>query len=330
MNIQQSIRYAVLAAFLYVPALSGAAMTVVNEVEGIPGANEGIAKAQSVTLGNEGVSIQGVLGTLRGTRSVGAVFDVDWYSFHALKDTVLTFDIDGGIKQLPPAAGSVNTYIAVFEPAVDVQDATGRTVPFYRRAIDNDDVPTFETLDSGSISNFDSRIDNFNISKTGIWTIGVATWRAKPLKDGDGSPTNTSIAAEPNGSYILNIEVISLPVTEIAINIEIKPGSGESAPVNHKARGVIPVAVLSSDKFDALTIKRDSLTFGLVGDEKSYLRCGAGGTDVNADGLLDLICHFDNQTALEKWEDATRNATLKGETRDGAKFKGLGSIKRKD
>jgi hypothetical protein len=329
MKIHQGIRNAVLAAFLCVPALSGAALTVVEEGEGIPGANEGIANAQRVDLGNEGVSIRGVLGTLRGTRSIGAVFDVDWYSFRADKDTVLAFDIDGGMKA-GGVAGSVNTYIALFAPPVATQNAAGQTVQYYGRAIDNDDLESWKPRDPESVNNFDSRIDEFKLPSTGIWTIGVAASFARPLQDGTGLPTRTTMGADPNGTYILNIVVLSLPVTEIPINIEIKPGSGESAPVNPKAKGVIPVALLSSDKFDALSIKPDSLTFGLTGDENSYLRCGAGGTDVNADGLLDLVCHFDNQKALEKWEDAGRSATLKGETKDGTKFKGVGSLKRKD
>jgi len=98
--------------------------------------------------------------------------------------------------------------------------------------------------------------------------------------------------------------------------MEIKPGSGLTyPPVNPKAKGNLPVALLSSDKFDALLVEPGSLKFGRTGTEESWLRCAKEGADVNGDGLLDLVCHFDNEIA--DFHADTRAAILKGKLKSG-------------
>jgi len=44
-------------------------------------------------------------------------------------------------------------------------------------------------------------------------------------------------------------------------------------------------------------VDASSLTFGRTGAEDSLRRCSPHGADVNDDGLLDLICHFDARMA---------------------------------
>ena len=83
----------------------------------------------------------------------------------------------------------------------------------------------------------------------------------------------------------------------LAAAIDIKPGSSENS-VNSRSNGAIPVAILSSLLFDApADVDASSLTFGRTGAEDSLRRCSVHGEDVNDDGLLDLVCHFDTRTA---------------------------------
>ncbi|PYR03202.1 MAG: hypothetical protein DMG00_27005, partial [Acidobacteria bacterium] len=57
------------------------------------------------------------------------------------------------------------------------------------------------------------------------------------------------------------------------VKIQIKPGSTAPVPVNPRADGVIPVAILSADDFDATTVDPATVKFG-------------------PDGTLDIVLHF--------------------------------------
>src|SRR5260370_2844852 len=66
-----------------------------------------------------------------------------------------------------------------------------------------------------------------------------------------------------------------------SVQILIKPGSAPS-PISLSAHGSIPVAILSTSKFNAPTsVQISSLTFGSTGTEKSLLICNSNGPDVN-------------------------------------------------
>jgi hypothetical protein len=82
----------------------------------------------------------------------------------------------------------------------------------------------------------------------------------------------------------------------MTVEIDIKPGE-EPNPVNCSSRGLLPVAVLSSDSFDASQI--DVLTVSLAGAGVAVRGYGAQYMahleDVNADALVDLMLHFETQ-----------------------------------
>jgi hypothetical protein len=108
------------------------------------------------------------------------------------------------------------------------------------------------------------------------------------------------------------------------VGIDIKPGSTDN-PINTKSRGKIPVAILSSATFDApAVVDRATLTFGRTGDEDSFSHCGGSGEDVNADGLADLVCHFNTQDAAFALGDTL--GILKGATLDGVAFQGTDTV----
>jgi hypothetical protein len=107
--------------------------------------------------------------------------------------------------------------------------------------------------------------------------------------------------------------------------IDVKPRSYPSS-INLKKEGLVPLAILSTTEFDALTqVDRQSLTFGATGTENSLVRCATAGEDVNDDGLLDLICQFD--TIAMALTCASTTATVMGRTVDGLRFEGQDDIK---
>lgn len=123
------------------------------------------------------------------------------------------------------------------------------------------------------------------------------------------------------GSYQLSVTKASDGAVK-NISIKIKPGSGESAPLNPKSRGKIPVAILGSHDFVVTNIDRDSVRFG---PEGATGKCDWVGTDVNGDGDLDLVCHFPLQDAGFVTSDT--EATLTGMSNDGVQFKGTDSLR---
>jgi len=73
--------------------------------------------------------------------------------------------------------------------------------------------------------------------------------------------------------------------------IEIKPGSSIPPTVNPQSTGVIPVALLSSNTFDATKVDPHSVKFGPF----AAVAVHSSTEDVNGDGKLDLVLQFKNQ-----------------------------------
>jgi YVTN family beta-propeller protein len=108
----------------------------------------------------------------------------------------------------------------------------------------------------------------------------------------------------------------------VTVTIDIKPGEAPN-PINPKARGNIPVAILSTSSFNApARVRMASPTFGRTGNEPSLNRCNS--EDVNRDGFLDLICLFDTQAAAFQAGDT--QGILKGQTVEGTPIRGTDSV----
>lgn len=297
MNKKLGIRQAVAAAFL-ASFVTGAFAQAVPEQE----QNYPIGSAQRLTIGGDGTAtVNGIVGVTTGN----AVGDVDFYSFFAKAGDKLNIDIDGGMK--PTGAGrSVDTTLTLLGPTHLVMRENG-------------DVARGTPLDEGSVHLWDAYIKEVDITADGIYTVAV-TGHPRRIVDGgvirDGSSMNS------NGSYTLIISGAS--PEEQLISIDIKPGNRQLTKINPKSKGVVPVAILSSDTFDALTVDQASLRFGGTGDENSLAHCQKDGKDVNGDGLPDLVCHFDNQMA--NFDESSVEGTVKGK-RAGKSFKGQGILK---
>jgi len=84
------------------------------------------------------------------------------------------------------------------------------------------------------------------------------------------------------------------PDTEIVI--DIKPGNNQNN-INLKSKGVVPVAILSTDDFDATSIPADTIFLAGSGVAKrgkgnKFL---ASEEDVDGDGLLDLVVKVETE-----------------------------------
>lgn len=257
--------------------------------------NHPIGFAQRIDVGGS-MAIAGVLGNPTGTEAD----DTDYFVFYGMEGDVVALDIDGGWG----GVRSVDTVIAIFG---------GSNNAMLRM---NDDAPS---IDEGSISRADARIDNFRLPASGYYVVGVSNY-PRYFVDG-GGVTNPS--RYKNGDYKLVISGVTPQVQQI--NIDIKPGSGGRAPINPRSKGKIPVALLSSAGFDAMNVDTESLSFGATGTEKSLSHCNPNGRDVNGDGRLDLVCHFENEQA--GFAKGDLEAIVQGKMKFGTRFEGRGLLK---
>lgn len=117
-----------------------------------------------------------------------------------------------------------------------------------------------------------------------------------------------------------NVGTPPVPIAEVII--DIRPWSKRN-PINYKkGHGMIPVAILSAEGFDAPSqIDRDSLTFGATGDEQSLAFCNHRSKDGKRNGLKDaLICHF--YIAIAGFHCGDAEGILKGKTLGGIAIEG--------
>lgn len=128
-------------------------------------------------------------------------------------------------------------------------------------------------------------------------------------------------STEKTGNITLG-QVISL--TKIIAQptlIDIQPNSaGNLAYINVNSFEKIPVAIISTQTFDAFTeIDIASLTFGRTGDEQSrtsQLKV----EDVNGDGLRDLVVYFETQKT--GFQAGDTQGILKGKLKNNMPFEG--------
>jgi hypothetical protein len=164
---------------------------------------------------------------------------------------------------------------------------------------------TWNTTDIGTIT--------LGTNPSGTLPLIADTIGGSPMKAGPFQGFN------PNFDFD-NMTVTAVPVQSVAI--DIKPGSYPNS-INPRSQGVIPVAILTTDTFDALQVDAESVKFGL--DLATERHGQAHVEDVDGDGDQDLVLHFKTQEAGIVCGDT--EASLTGETFDGQSIMGTDSIK---
>jgi len=122
----------------------------------------------------------------------------------------------------------------------------------------------------------------------------------------------------PGGSafYDVKLQIRTLPV------IDIKPGSFPNS-INPRSKGVIPVAILTTNSFDATAVDPTTVLFGPTGTEAASVHSAL--EDVDGDGDTDMILHFKTQDTGVVCGDTS--ASFTGETFGGQAIEGSDSIK---
>ena len=115
--------------------------------------------------------------------------------------------------------------------------------------------------------------------------LSAASYNPAFVTANGGTPASAAaalLAGIQAGQAYLNIHSTMFPGGEIRgflavpVDISIKPGASTPVPINAGSHGTIPVAILSTAAFDAVTsVDITSLTFGATGKEQSLAFCNA-------------------------------------------------------
>ncbi len=162
------------------------------------------------------------------------------------------------------------------------------------------------------------------------YNTGSSTWEDISLATGNTLDSSNFIKGDqikvictPDDGIEIGIPVeatVIISVLGYDVGIDVKPGSEEN-PINLKSRGVIPVAIYTTEGFDATAVDIETVKFGP--GEAPVVHYAY--EDIDDDGDIDLILHFRTQ-ATGIVEDDTE-VTLVGETDSGTAFTGTNAIK---
>jgi hypothetical protein len=111
--------------------------------------------------------------------------------------------------------------------------------------------------------------------------------------------------------------VLSLPPRKVNVSAQV-------ATVRVTRPGVIPVVILGESEFDVGEIDLATLEFGPGGAQPAH-RSGGHSGDVNEDGIVDLVSHFNvREMSLAVGDD---EICATGNTFDGRAFEGCDAIR---
>ena len=140
---------------------------------------------------------------------------------------------------------------------------------------------------------------SFEVDSLGTWT-----WNAEGQYDWQWRYNESGAVLFPG-------------ISSAGVPVDIRPGCDPNS-INLKSKGVVPVAVLTTDDFDASTVDCDTVLF--AGAESACCLM----EDVDGDGDLDMLFHFKTQE-LNLDKDST-DATLTGKTNDNVSIKGTDTV----
>jgi len=147
--------------------------------------------------------------------------------------------------------------------------------------------------------------------------------------DGSWGPGCGSGADDPvleTAWALLSLEPIPPPAR--TVEIDIKPSSYPNS-INLRNAGVVPVAILSTDNFDATTVEPSTVCFGDAEAplQRDCTEAHAKGhvEDVDYDGDIDLVLHFETgETGIDQGDT---EACLTGVTFGGVPISSCDSVR---
>ena len=135
---------------------------------------------------------------------------------------------------------------------------------------------------------------------------------------------------EPDPTMVVSV-VGTFVVPLCDVGIDIKPCSLPNSINLRSKNGVTPVAILTTDDFDATNVDPSTVELGGVPPLRWAIEDVGEGRDCEGDGDLDLILHFSTQALRDDnggpLDGSSTEATLTGETFDEIPFNGTDSVR---
>ena len=164
-------------------------------------------------------------------------------------------------------------------------------------------------------------VRHLEISGDSLFHPGVNVLSFDLANTGTGAYGDAAGRADTADCMYLEFEAVIGYVEPPNVTIDVKPGSDEN-PINcTNENGVIPVAILTTDEFDAADVDHTTVRFGPGGAMETHYDAHAMKRhveDVDLDGDLDLVFHFRGYEAAIGCSDTS--VTLWGTTLDGYDF----------
>jgi hypothetical protein len=288
------------AGGIFLGASPASASTQITIVDGLAGATPGM---QFSIFSGGGASILS--------------FQFIGPEFTLAQPTVLT-EIGGFVDLFPGSTGPVSVQI---RPATNGLPDPSTVLASFVLSDDNDPlVVSYEsvapdlTLQPGTyfaLFNLPGTSEGFILNSAAGYQAGLVDLGVLDPNTGIGSVSQQYAAVRILGE----LAVQNVP-------IDVRPG-GYPNSINIKSLGVIPVAILSSDTFDARTVDKSTVRFGATGTEAAPVKSLV--TDVNADGMPDLLLYFKVQAS--GFACGNTSASLTGQTFSGQAIQGTDSVK---
>jgi hypothetical protein len=199
-------------------------------------------------------------------------------------------------------------------------------------------VELFGFLGDGSI-----QTDDFNAGSTiAIFNLSIPVRRVpvpldvteflqnEPLLEFVGFNLRTNLDDAQANFGSLEFGSTSTLIVELAVvqvDIDIKPGGDPNSMNCTNENGVLPVAILTTENFDATTVDHTTVTF--EGASETHVNKNSGEPrrheqDVDNDGDADLLFHF--RLGDMDFTCGSTEGTLTGETFDGQLIQGTDTL----
>lgn len=136
--------------------------------------------------------------------------------------------------------------------------------------------------------------------------------------DLEGAIVPSSVNNPTLGNYLVRLAEVG----PLQVVIDVKPGS-QTNPVNPRGDGLIPVAILTTEQFDA-PARIDPVTVRFGPGEAQPAHGRAHYDDVDGDWNLDVLFHF--RVAASGIRCGDTEVALTGLTRDGESFEGWDAV----